>query len=418
VHMAELKRKGEVMNKQEYMKKLQERLESFGKELQEEIMEDYRQHFAEGENEGKSEEEIIEELGNIEEMIRELSEDELPEGFAQRTREAVDVSEGNGKEVAETEENDDKFEETEMKRAFSYSGYYKAVVLEGKVADIYVTQSENDQIHVDYEAKGLSSQQNYEYYQYEEDGAFYAGVKRKKGIREEGDSDEKMVKVTLFGRTIISYGTIGNVCSMGQSITLTVRVPKGIPKLTAKVGSGNVSMSGIELEALEATSGSGNVGLKEIVADRMKAHTGSGNIAAHHTEFISGALETGSGNIKVEEVKGRELRCGTGSGNIKGEASVGEYHLSSGSGNIKIKADGNAERISMSTGSGGIKLELEGVRGMETTVRTGSGGVRVAWNDDEGQKVKNGNYTYGNGACKIKANTGSGSIKIWGREEG
>ena len=127
------------MNKQEYMKKLQERLESFGKELQEEIMEDYRQHFAEGENEGKSEEEIIEELGNIEEMIRELSEDELPEGFAQRTREAADVSEGNGKEVAETEENDDKFEETEMKRAFSYSGYYKAVVLEGKVADIYVT---------------------------------------------------------------------------------------------------------------------------------------------------------------------------------------------------------------------------------------------------------------------------------------
>ena len=38
MHMAELKRKGEVMNKQEYMKKLQERLESFGKELQEEIM--------------------------------------------------------------------------------------------------------------------------------------------------------------------------------------------------------------------------------------------------------------------------------------------------------------------------------------------------------------------------------------------
>ena len=68
MHMAELKRKGEVMNKQEYMKKLQERLENFGKELQEEIMEDYRQHFAEGENEGKSEEEIIEELGNIEEM--------------------------------------------------------------------------------------------------------------------------------------------------------------------------------------------------------------------------------------------------------------------------------------------------------------------------------------------------------------
>ena len=58
------------MTKQEYLRKLQERLESFGQELQEEILEDYRQHFAEGANQGKSEEEIIEELGNIEEMIR------------------------------------------------------------------------------------------------------------------------------------------------------------------------------------------------------------------------------------------------------------------------------------------------------------------------------------------------------------
>ncbi|MCI9144419.1 MAG: DUF4097 family beta strand repeat protein [Lachnospiraceae bacterium] len=400
------------MSKQEYMQKLQEKLESFGKEMQEEIMEDYRQHFAEGEKEGKSEEEIIEELGNIEEMIRELSEDELPEEFAQRTLEPSTVSEGQ--EAAE--ENADNFQETEMKRAFSYSGYYKAVVLEGKVADVYVTQSENDQIHVDYEAKGLNSQQNYEYYQYEEDGTFYAGVKRKKGIREEGDSDEKMVKVTLFGRTIISYGTVGSVWSSGQSITLTVRLPKGMPKLTAKVGSGNVSVSGVELEALEATSGSGNVRLNETVADRLKAHAGSGNVTAYRTEFISGVLEAGSGNVKAEEVKGRELRCGTGSGNIKGEAAVGEFHLASGSGNIKMKADGKAERVSMSTGSGSIKLELEGIQGMDTTVRTGSGGVRVAWNEEEGQKVKNGNYTYGNGACKIKANTGSGSIKIFGRE--
>lgn len=402
------------MSKQEYMQKLQEKLESFGKEMQEEIMEDYRQHFAEGEKEGKSEEEIIEELGNIEEMIRELSEDELPEGFAQRTLEPTAVSEGQ--EVTGTEENADNFQETEMKRAFSYSGYYKAVVLEGKVADVYVTQSENDQIHVDYEAKGLNSQQNYEYYQYEEDGTFYAGVKRKKGIREEGDSDEKMVKVTLFGRTIISYGTVGSVWSSGQSITLTVRLPKGMPKLTAKVGSGNVSVSGVELEALEATSGSGNVRLNETVADRLKAHAGSGNVTAYRTEFISGVLEAGSGNVKAEEVKGRELRCGTGSGNIKGEAAVGEFHLASGSGNIKMKADGKAERVSVSTGSGSIKLELEGIQGMDTTVRTGSGGVRVAWNEEEGQKVKNGNYTYGNGACKIKANTGSGSIKIFGRE--
>ena len=33
------------MTKQEYMASLQEKLERFGRELQEEILEDYRQHF-------------------------------------------------------------------------------------------------------------------------------------------------------------------------------------------------------------------------------------------------------------------------------------------------------------------------------------------------------------------------------------
>ena len=37
------------MKKMEYLEKLREKLETFGKELQEEILEDYREHFAEGE---------------------------------------------------------------------------------------------------------------------------------------------------------------------------------------------------------------------------------------------------------------------------------------------------------------------------------------------------------------------------------
>lgn len=40
------------MTKQEYLQKLQEKLERFSQELQEEILEDYRQHFAEGRTKG------------------------------------------------------------------------------------------------------------------------------------------------------------------------------------------------------------------------------------------------------------------------------------------------------------------------------------------------------------------------------
>ncbi len=401
------------MTKLEYMKKLQEKLEKFGKELQEEILEDYRQHFAEGENEGKSEEEIIDELGNIEEMIRELSEEDLPEGFAQLDPGGRAENAGQVTETGEEEEEQD-VKDTDLKKSFSYSAYYKGIVLEGKAANVFVSRSEDNRIHVDYEVKGVSNQLNYEYYQHEEDGVFYAGVKRRKGARDEGDSEEKMVKVTLFGHTIISYGNISNFSGGGQNITLTVRIPKGVPKLTVKVGSGNVSVSGVELEAFEGSSGSGNVALDEVVADRLKAHSGSGNIKVSHTEFISGSLDTGSGNVKAEMIKGRDLKCGTGSGNVKVDAAVAEYHLSTGSGSIKLRAVGASELADMSTGSGSIRLELEGAKGMEAAVRSGSGSIYIDWDGQESQKVKNGTYAYGNSACKVKASTGSGSIKISG----
>ncbi len=406
------------MTKQEYMQKLQEKLERFGQELQEEILEDYRQHFAEGENEGKSQEEIIEELGNIEDMIRELSEEDLPEGFPQRTLEPGSRSDAAAQENPERYGSREGGESTgsETKRSFSYSGAYKAVILEGKSANVSVSRSEDDRIHVDYEVKGVGNQLNYEYYQYEEDGTFYAGARRKKGIREEDDGEEKLVKVTLFGRTIISYGNIGNFGSDGQYIRLAVRVPKGMPRLVVKVGSGNISVSGVELESLEGNSGSGNVKLSEVVADRLKAHTGSGNVSVEHTEFISGSLDTGSGNVKGEKIRGRELKCGTGSGNIKVDSAVAEYRLSTGSGNIKARAVGAVERVDMSSGSGSIKLELEGVKGMETAVRSSCGNIYLAWENQDEEKVRNGTYAYGNSDCKVRANTGSGSIRISGRQ--
>ncbi len=367
-----------IMTKQEYMKMLQEKLESFGQGLQEEILEDYRQHFAEGEKSGKSAEEIIEELGNIEEMIRELPEEEVPEEFAKSAMEPVNKADDAGQKVADHLENTDRnVRDTEMKRTFSYSGYYKSVVLEGKTANVYVGRSEDDSIHVEYEAKGVRSQLNYEYYQYEEDGTFYAGVKRKKGMRDESDNEDKLVKVTLFGHTIISYGNISNFSSDGQLIKLTVKVPTSVPKLNVKVGSGNVFVSGLEVESFEGSSGSGNVKLEQFVADRMKAHTGSGNIRL--------------------------------------DAAVAEYQLGTGSGNIKVKAVGATERASLGTGSGGVKIELEGIKGMAATVRSGSGSIRLGWNGEEDRKVKNGTYAYGDSSCKINVTTGSGSIKVFGK---
>ena len=74
----------------------------------------------------------------------------------------------------------------------------------------------------------------YEYYQYDKDGVFYAGVKHRNNT---GGGDKERFKVTLFGQTIVSYG---KVCEFGDAeIVLIVKAPAGMPRIEAKTTSGD-----------------------------------------------------------------------------------------------------------------------------------------------------------------------------------
>ena len=102
------------MNKAEYMEALRERLQYYNKALETEILEDYEQHFAEGLAEGRSEEEIIAELGNIEDMLQEFSQEDLKQEL-----EAV---------------------ESQANQSNSYRQLYRAVVIDGLLADMNVSE--------------------------------------------------------------------------------------------------------------------------------------------------------------------------------------------------------------------------------------------------------------------------------------
>ena len=62
------------MNKQEYMYNLFEALRPFDEDVRNEIISDYEEHFADGLACGKTEEQIVEELGPIDELIAELKD--------------------------------------------------------------------------------------------------------------------------------------------------------------------------------------------------------------------------------------------------------------------------------------------------------------------------------------------------------
>ena len=67
-------RKEKNMTKVEYMAQLRSGLCGFDKEIRDEIISDYEEHFDEGIALGKSEDEICKELGSVEELISELKE--------------------------------------------------------------------------------------------------------------------------------------------------------------------------------------------------------------------------------------------------------------------------------------------------------------------------------------------------------
>lgn len=112
VDINEATAEGEYMNKQQYMDELVRKLDVFGDEIKEEIVSDYEEHFRMGLANGKTEEQICAELGNIDELVDELNKltGRQPEKKA---------SEENGTANQGGNTTDKAMDEDEVKKAFN-----------------------------------------------------------------------------------------------------------------------------------------------------------------------------------------------------------------------------------------------------------------------------------------------------------
>ena len=387
------------MTKLEYMRRLQEKLDNFSKELREDILEDYHQHFAEGELQGKTDEEIIAELGNIEDMVRELSESELKENMVcgmpggeglsrvpvqecQKTT-GTGMCAGDGTENGGCENRPGNAAQegpaAQEGNSYHYSGKYKKVVLEGEEADIYLMPSEDEEIHVEYINRLRNGQEKYECYQYEEGDVFYAGIQKRKDMkkgRTGEDGDEKSWKVMLFGKTVVSYKNIGDAVN-GQTLALYVSVPKGVRELSVKASSGDVQIQDLVQENILLESCSGDVKVLKSLANIMKLHTSSGDLAICETKCCQCLnVSTSSGDVNIQDVVMKERKAVFFSEDGQDEGSIAERELivKSSSGDVTIK-NVTAEKIDVFSSSGDAKLQ--NVTAAASNVRSASGDVSI-----------------------------------------
>ncbi len=89
------------MNKQEYMNELNEKLAGFDEEIRKEIESDYEEHFRMGQLNGKSEDQICAELGNIDELV-----DELNKLTGKETRKGIHIDEDQIRQAADNLANE------------------------------------------------------------------------------------------------------------------------------------------------------------------------------------------------------------------------------------------------------------------------------------------------------------------------
>lgn len=427
------------MNRQEYMNKLSEALKAFDDDIREEIINDYEEHFSAGLASGKTEEQIIAELGSVEELVDELNglngnkKVEKPgfESFAEDLTKAMgDLSRGianfvgsfagtvtKGAEKAgesfsnhasNFKQNAGTFTDELLKGAKSVAekavekgnefaqqvsdGYRQAYGEENiaKVEPDGITAvSENcDKIELDTDCGHvhiMECEEEIIKVSYVNNGTPSQQLAYKMKCYEKNGTFHISVKKdfssTNFFKALVS-----------PAIDIYLEVPKKVRKIEIDVASGTVEARNIELEKIEINGV-------------------SGAITIENCTFENADINNVSGAITMDGVTATILDLNTVSGCINALADAVKADAATVSGYLKIAGKGY-EKLDCSSVSGSVNIILTEGTGFSADATSTSGRVNIAFKDTKLEPARGGKFTLGDGSTKIDASSMSGSIAI------
>lgn len=216
-------------------------------------------------------------------------------------------------------------------------------------------------------------------------------------IREEGYKNESQKlryrvsngKLTVqFSKTRVWFLSYSNL-----SKDLVVRLPRdtagNLKALDIESVSANVYAGALQVGELEVESVSGSIELEDISADTAK-------------------LESVSGKIVTSGLTTESLDTNNVSGKTEIYGNIGRLDAETVSGNISLSTETAPDKADLSSVSGSITLYLPEDCGFTAKLESVSGKVSSDFAmTSEGKK-----YTFGDGRCKISAETVSGGLNI------
>jgi DUF4097 and DUF4098 domain-containing protein YvlB len=379
------------MTKQEYIKELKQRLNSYPKDFQMDMLDAFEGHFQEGEEEGKSEAEIMEDLGTIDNVMDNIS-----------------LLYDKPKQESSHDSSDDlKRDLHDLKNSLnntirSATGYVKENINNGNwnFADEDDGPAETVEIP--------DSQDIHEILIKGNDGCVDVVLRPSDilGYRFQSRSSIFSQRQSEI-HSSIDGDSLGLVVHHGNA-KLTVDVPERIQSIGLQLSSGDLRVSKIQLETLHSEQVSGNCSAEELQAGVGDIHTVSGDIDIDQADFRTLTVQSVSGDIGLRDIQGKSS-AKTVSGDIQLSHQGSEaVAMETVSGDIDLDQDGRVTSISASSVSGDIRTRIsESDYTAEVSLKSGDLDNHTHLYAEKRHK---NDWVIGEGTGKVSLTTRSGDI--------
>ena len=345
------------MKKDEFFAQLRTAFAGMDEELLTDILGDYENHFKEGIENGKSEEEICEELGNVEE-IRQAFLDENPAAMT------INVN-----------SNSDAVGNSDIYNRF-YPGIQR-VNAQLTDADIEIKKSNTNEVELSVTG-GLADDME----------ALKETLRVSASVGTLSIQQEKKAGISVSYAASRLFGL--KVGKYSAGIAIHIAVPEQFEKIKVKSISGDIKANNSNAKTLLIHTGSGDVGVEDCQADELFASSISGdvNVIADKMDVVSI-----SGDIKAEFDKSAQCRAKSTSGDCK----------------VTI---GNQVDAVVSSTSGDVNVRYIGEIGLEIALSSTSGDVSAVCGGINSKGKKKVQERFGEPDSKLKVSTISGDIKV------
>ena len=386
------------MKKDEFFAQLRTAFAGMDEELLTDILGDYENHFKEGIENGKSEEEICEELGNVEE-IRQAFLDENPAAMT------INVN-----------SNSDAVGNSDIYNRF-YPGIQR-VNAQLTDADIEIKKSNTNEVELSVTG-GLADDME----------ALKETLRVSASVGTLSIQQEKKAGISVSYAASRLFGL--KVGKYSAGIAIHIAVPEQFEKIKVKNISGDIVVNDISSERFLVEAVSGDISVDQLNTKQCELNSKSGDIKTNNSSAKTLLIHTGSGDVGVEDCQADELFASSISGDVNVIAcKADKMDVVSISGDIKAEFDKSAQCRAKSTSgdckvtignqvdavvsstSGDVNVRYIGEIGLEMVLSSTSGDVSAVCGGINSKGKKKVQERFGEPDSKLKASTISGDIKV------